>query len=291
MGAEALAALAGPIRFGEITAGSADVEAIVRLLLENASRATVQQAASVLHAWVERCGDTTDPFALPALQALAWQAVTWRPPDQAEIRAPVVSHEWARVVRALTPHGRERAIETVLGALTRSLVERIDLDELAKELSAAAPDVLFEKLSARLLSPDTFGSSERLRPLFALVPDDRWRRFVEDTGVEGARAIARYLPRPCFADGRPVVSPLTRFVLERHGNDDRVYKEFAWGAYCGVWVGDLQERYEELLGEAAAFLGHPTPAIRRWAQSQSEEARAALRRDHASHERARFERA
>ncbi len=111
--------------------------------------------------------------------------------------------------------------------------------------------------------------------LVAALPIEVVKNWLVEADITGARGIARHLARPQLDDeGRPVISPLTTFVLERFEDDDQVFREFCAGAHSGqVYSGDVTEQHEREAAIARRFVGHPLRRVREWALSEIDSAK------------------
>src|ERR1039458_560408 len=67
----------------------------------------------------------------------------------------------------------------------------------------------------------------------------------------------------------PLVPELTECVLSVYGDDAAVLREFAAGRHDmeASW-GPVSSHYEGHVKVARAFLNHPLPAIRQWAERE-----------------------
>jgi len=92
-------------------------------------------------------------------------------------------------------------------------------------------------------------------------------KWLQTTGVEGARGLARHLPTPYVdAEGRAIVPPLTAAVLTDYGSDDRVFAEFQAGTdFFAGFTDELRTQYQRRLELARKLLTHPLDRIRQWA--------------------------
>lgn len=115
----------------------------------------------------------------------------------------------------------------------------------------------------------------KYRDLFRAIPDDVIKLWLEQHGVEGARKIARHLPKPSVAGERPVVPPLTEWVLTRFENDDKTFHEFCMGVHSfQLYGGDIAAQLETEARWAQRFLEHPVRRIREWAVKEEQDALA-----------------
>ncbi len=131
------------------------------------------------------------------------------------------------------------------------------------------PEEVMAAVGAAMLDPATgvdFFISKF--PLFTALPLSIVTAWLEGAGVEGARKIARHLPRPHFgADGQPAVPELTAWVLSRFEDDDRTFSEFCAGVHSfQVYMGDISGAHESEAQDARRFFNHDLRRIRQWAR-------------------------
>src|SRR5436190_1417203 len=69
-----------------------------------------------------------------------------------------------------------------------------------------------------------------LSSVFGVMPIRVVQEWLDQNGLNGARAIARLLPAPFLQDGAPSVPELTALVMDRFGADEEVLDEFRMGA-------------------------------------------------------------
>lgn len=63
-------------------------------------------------------------------------------------------------------------------------------------------------------------------------------------------------------------------VLRRFGDNDRVFREFCFGAHSfQTYWGDIADEHEREASVAERFLDRESPVIRRWAKQETETAR------------------
>src|SRR5580700_1777373 len=91
----------------------------------------------------------------------------------------------------------------------------------------------------------------------------------------GARGLARHLQPPHLdREGRPIVPPLTAFVLDRFGDDEQVFEEFCAGTHSGqIYEGDIAAQHKREAEVARRFLAHPLRRVRDWALAEIASAR------------------
>lgn len=287
---EALGMFVGPAVAGALGAG--DIAAIVRCLTARADARLVGLAIEILDLCV-RGGAIS--LAEETVQAAAWAAVEWAPTPRRPLD-PVSrsnSYHWCRVVGTLSQHDLPRAISAAAGGLGGSLRLEAEALRLLESLASHDPALLLRKLGERMLGREGVDFYiGAYRDVVALFPLPTLKAWLEANGTEAARRLARHVPPPALSgDGKPVMPDLTRFLLERFGDDDRVFREFVTGVHGVDWrEGDLAALAERDAEVAGAFLNDACPAVRRWAQIEKEEALEEARSERAREERERFER-
>ncbi len=185
---------------------------------------------------------------------------------------------WMRLLEDLSEIEGDRAVSFAVRALASG---DYNMRALAQQhligLARAHPHTVLQEVGAALLSPSAGWqlSLEDLSPLLREIPVSAVREWLESTGLAGARVLARQLEPPQLdEEGRPVVPELTALVLERFGDDDQVFREFAASTRSGrTYSGDITAEFEQEAETARRFLGHPLPGVRRWAVDAVQTAR------------------
>lgn len=127
---------------------------------------------------------------------------------------------------------------------------------------------VMEKLGEALLSDDdVYRLSLRHVPVLAL-PADVITDWLGKHGLDGARVIARYLPRPHLNGDKPELHPVAEAVLVPYGSDDQVFSRWVSGMHGGVVAGSLADWVERRAEYAENFLASPVEAVRRWAEGE-----------------------
>jgi len=113
-----------------------------------------------------------------------------------------------------------------------------------------------------------------LSPVITVLPTTVVRAWVEQNGLDGARAIAPLLPAPVVVSNVPTVPELTEFVLDHYGDDEEVFEEFCAGAGSGgVMSGDIAGHYDRDAEVVRRFLTHRCRWVREWARRAESHAR------------------
>ncbi len=84
--------------------------------------------------------------------------------------------------------------------------------------------------------------------------------------------IANHLKPPSLdSEGKPQVHPLTDYVLSKWGNDKEVFGRFVASTHhLQMYSGDIAATHRKEADRARAFLSHPIPAVRTWAENEVE---------------------
>jgi hypothetical protein len=193
-----------------------------------------------------------------------------------EASAPVddrADYWWVRAVGELGRDEPEKASDAAVLALTgHDFDKRNHAWGILVAIAKSHPGLVMERIGAVFLDRER---EWRLRVsarggLLETLPFEIVRGWLERTGLEGARAIANQLQPPSLDNqGRPQVSPLTAYVLERWGQDEVVYNRFAASTHhLQMYFGDIAATHRKESDGARPFLSHPIPAIRKWAEDE-----------------------
>ncbi len=201
----------------------------------------------------------------PELVSLAWRLLGARPLGKAP-----AGRWWSSLVIAL---GRTDATRAARLAAALLLSDDLSVEEPAREvltaLAKSQPDAVMDALGAAMLDP---GKGWRFfvgkyDDLIKALPVPVIQSWVEGTGVEGVRRLARHLPPPYLDnEGRPVVPQLTEWVLEKFEADDRAFEEFCAGVHSlQMYFGDIASQHEVEASTARRFRDHRLRRVREWA--------------------------
>ncbi len=154
---------------------------------------------------------------------------------------------------------------------TRQLAERhlVNLATFSpSEVMKAVGEVFLHPLDVKWLQLGNISA------LLHTIPEVIVKEWIGRNGLPAAQAIARHLPPPYLDEDKPIVSPLTEFVMETYEWDEHVFQEFVAGIRSRkVYTGDIASQYLEEVHTATRFLDHPLRRIRDWALSEIENAR------------------
>ncbi len=210
-------------------------------------------------------------------------SAVWRVLELAIDGAGAESHSWAPLLRRLSESDLERAVRLVCTATVRG--DFSIRDDAAKELSmyiTRDPSLVLKVLGPMLLEPDgamRFSIGRSASVLNAL-PYDLLTEWIVTHGVTAARVVATHLPPPYVdTEGTPVVPPLTEFVLQRFGDDQRVVSSFSAGRHSfQMYSGDIAGQHEREAAIAERFLAHAIRGIREWAALEAQSSRRSAQR-------------
>ena len=105
--------------------------------------------------------------------------------------------------------------------------------------------------------------------LLRYLPEGVVIQWLEKHGLDGARLLARHVPGPFMGSDGPDLNPITRFILERYGNDDRVFSNWFAGMHTGgAFAGSIADHMERRASRAEPFINFPIEAVRRWARAE-----------------------
>jgi hypothetical protein len=180
---------------------------------------------------------------------------------------------WVRAVQAFAPQAPERACDVAILALTGDDYDkRSHAWSILSILAQTHPDLVMESVGKILLDKE---HGWRLRVgarsgLFQALPLESVQRWLAETGIEGARAIANHLKPPSVnAEGTPQIHPLTEYVLATWGDDETVFGRFAASTHhLQMYAGDIASAHRREAESARPLLSYPISAIRKWAEQE-----------------------
>lgn len=213
-----------------------------------------------------------DAFRSKEIRELAWRVL--------EAAARVTSIEpgrWSLALGFLAKDEPARAAKLASDALAVNLVLSSEAQKVLIDIGHANPQSVMEALGRVMLAPNSgvYLSVAVLRGLISGLPIEVVRQWLEATGVEGARRLARHLPVPELGpQGNPVVPELTEFVFTRFEDDDQTFRAFCAGAGSfREYVGEMAPQKEAEASFAKQFLRHRLLRIRQWARAEIESAK------------------
>jgi hypothetical protein len=257
------------LHYGSIVrkASSSRFAAVLRLLVpQECSLERLKYAIDLIGDRISSAEDVRneDPATVGIIQAVLEQSAT--ADDKADFW-------WAKAVGFLVPMYPEWASTTAARAVSGDDYSKREKGlRILADLAAISPAMVMKVVGAALLEPKPgwswlIGSH---REIFSALPDDVIVQWLSEVGIEGARRIARHLPSPAVSsEGVATVPELTQRVLVIYGDDETVFNSFSAGRHdMEVSWGPISSHHEGHAQVAKAFLNHPTPVIRRWAERE-----------------------
>ena len=109
--------------------------------------------------------------------------------------------------------------------------------------------------------------------VFSCLPYEVIIRWLDEKGVEGVLRLARHVPPPFLAEGKPSLHPLTEYLLDKFEANDRVFREFVAGVHAFKgYFGDIAAQKEGEAEVARKFRSHRLRRVRQWADFEIESA-------------------
>jgi len=168
------------------------------------------------------------------------------------------------------PANPDRATSILLGMMQSDSYETSEAAiGLFSTVAAQRPQELMDGIGRFLLSGERNVSFLfRKYPIVSL-PEDVVIGWLEKHGLAGARLLARHVPGPFMGNNGPDLNPITRFILERYGDDEQVFSSWVAGMYNGqAFAGSIADYTARRAAMAEPFLSFPIEAVRRWASGQ-----------------------
>jgi hypothetical protein len=253
------------------------LQALERLIDAGRSgnRRAAPAAVHLLHAWLRPNRKDSHGDSLPQEPRL--QEVLPTVLELALDGGERESNFWVDLVDDLAGVDINRAVDLAVRALeSQDYNTRVLAESCLIRLAGTHPDEVMHGVGTAILSPSSgwrFRIDDFSR-LLAALPIEIVQHWLGEAGVLGARGMARHLELPYLDDeGRPVVPPLTAFVLDRFADDEQVFREFCAGSHLGqIYSGNIAEQHDREASLARRFLNHPLRRIREWALSEIDSA-------------------
>ena len=138
-------------------------------------------------------------------------------------------------------------------------------------VAKAAPTYLMEQIGSAMISKGRDLNFIIRKLPIAILPSEVVIYWLKEHGVEGARILARHVPRPFADNNAPRLSPITEFLLIQYGEDEAVYTSFVAGLHSGgVSAGPISEWVMHGVALAEHFVTSLIPAVRKWALGEVE---------------------
>ena len=218
---------------------SEDLSTVLDVLVKAGNPETLHIAVDFGGHCIQR-GRQVDPVERAAM----WRVLEASGPvdDRAE-------YWWIQAVETLAPSEPERACALALAALAGDDSEKRDHAwNILSSVARTQPDLVMDS-AGRLLLDEERGWRLRIGirgGLFEALPFESVKRWLGETGIRGARAIASHLEQPFLGgEGTPQVPSLTAYVLSKWGDDDIVFGRFAASTHhLQMYSGDIAAQHE-----------------------------------------------
>ncbi len=179
-------------------------------------------------------------------------------------------HHWGEILRSLAKIDVDKAARIASLALVGEEQHKIRAEEILAELAEAHADLVMQRVGKIILSEE-YGwhfSIEKYRFLIQSLPLDTMKNWLRSLGAIGAQRIARNLPLPYLDEsGKPIVPPLTEFVLSEFEDDEPTFRAFCLGSHSlQTYIGDIASQKQKEAEVAREFLNHPLRRVREWAE-------------------------
>lgn len=190
--------------------------------------------------------------------------------EEAVVKNRRTSHWYSRIFASALPADPDRATHILARMLQSEEYETAEAASgLFMSVARVRPEALMAEVGKAMLSGEgSFRFSFRHVPVTAL-PDDVVMNWLKESGLAGARALAPHLPAPFIGANGPDLNAITRYVLERFGDDNNVFSSWIAGMHNGkAFAGSIADHIEQRAAGAQHFLDFPLRAVRRWAEGE-----------------------
>ena len=190
--------------------------------------------------------------------------------EQATLTTRRLSHWFSQIFARVLPANPDRATSILIQMMQSESYETSEAAAgLFASVAAVRPQQLMDGIGEVMLSKErSLSFLFRKFPIVSL-PEDVVIQWLEKHGLEGARLLARHVPGPFMGSHGPDLNPVTRFILERYGNDDNVFSGWVAGMHNGrAFAGSIADHMGQRASMAEPFLNFPIEAVRRWARGE-----------------------
>ncbi len=181
-----------------------------------------------------------------------------------------LGHWWAKVLESLIAYDKEMSLNVAVRALlSRNYDLRLNAEKILINYASKYGALILRLLSEKVFKSDV-SKYYSLKTVIAKIDARIAEEFVSVNGLDAARGIAFHLPAPYFDEEKVALFPdITRFVLEKYGDDDEVYDSFCCGCHSlKVYSGDIAGKLTEEADLAKHFYDDDCEPIRRWANRE-----------------------
>jgi hypothetical protein len=190
--------------------------------------------------------------------------------EHASLEGAKETHWFSQIFSRVLPANPDRATSILLQMMQNTSYEVSEVASgLFPTVAKIRPQELMEGIGKLML----FGGVNisfisRKYPIVSL-PEGVVIQWLEKHGLDGARMLAGHVPGPFVGSNGPDLNPITRFILEKYGEDDKVFANWAAGMLGGqVFAGSIADYTERRAAMAEPFLNFPIEAVQRWARGQ-----------------------
>ena len=190
--------------------------------------------------------------------------------EQSTLKTSRLSHWFSQIFARVLPANPDRAASMLIQMMQSEDYETSEAAaSLFASVAAVRPQRLIDGVGEAMLSKErSFRFLFRKFPIVAL-PEEVVIQWLEKHGLEGARLLARHVPGPFMGSHGPDLNPITRFILEKYGNDDNVFSAWYAGIHSGgAFAGSIADHVGQRASIAEPFLNFPIEAVRRWARNE-----------------------
>jgi hypothetical protein len=159
--------------------------------------------------------------------------------EQATLKTTKLSHWFSQMFARVLPANPDRATSIMIEMMQSESYETSKAAmDLFASVAAVRPQRLMDGIGEVMLSKKrSMSFIFRKVPIVAL-PEEVVIQWLDKHGLEGAQVLAGHVPGPFMGSQGPELNPVTRFILERFGNDDRVFSAWFAGTHnTGAFFG------------------------------------------------------
>ncbi|MEK4713320.1 trypsin-like peptidase domain-containing protein [Sporosarcina sp. FSL K6-5500] len=151
-----------------------------------------------------------------------------------------------------------------------SNLEHIALEYLKKFAKEGYSEYVMSSLGTVMLNDNNYIFYLHVyRGLFESIEIEIVKKWVEENGINAARALARHIESPASkGEDKAYVPPLTEWILSTYEWDDRLFREFIAGRHSFevINISEAIENYENLKVKMEPYLNHGVSRVRQWAE-------------------------
>jgi hypothetical protein len=190
--------------------------------------------------------------------------------ERAALNVRRQTSRFAEIFVRVLPADPDRATSILIQMMGSEEYEVLEIAAgLFSSVAALRPQQLMDGIGEIMLAKDRSLSFLFRKLPVVLLPEDVIIQWLEKYGLEGARILAGHVPGPFIGNQGPELHPVSRYILEKYGNDDVVYSAWVTGMHSGhAFAGSIADYTERQASSAKPFLSFPIEAVRRWARDR-----------------------